>query len=87
MQNISEDIERKASERADYINRYISLSDALQKGIVQMGNSFSAKQNQEIIVSISGLMSQMGELSDVQKKNVMKWWVFLGNKKILYCID
>lgn len=68
MQNISEDTERKASERADYINRYISLSDALQKGIVQMGNSFSAKQNQEIIVSISGLMSQMGELSDVQKK-------------------
>lgn len=68
MQNISEDTEKKTSERADHINRYISLSDSLQKGIVQMGNSFSAKQNQEIIVSISDLMSQMGELSDVQKK-------------------
>lgn len=68
MQNISEDTEKKTSERADYISRYISLSDALQKGIIQMGASFNAKQNQEIIVSISDLMSQMGELSDVQKK-------------------
>ena len=68
MQNISEDAEKKTSERADYINSYISLSDALQKGIAQMGTSFSAKQNQEIIDSISGLRSQIEKLSAVQEK-------------------
>ena len=68
MQNISEDTEKKSSERADYINHYISLSDALQKGIAQMGNAFSTKQNQESIVSINGLRSQIEKLSAVQEK-------------------